>query len=63
MRDLSVAVRYMYTCTVIGEISNKKTRYTGFLSHHVIDILFSMKKDICFCYHCHGPSLRTFFFL
>jgi hypothetical protein len=24
MRDLSVAVRYMYTCTVIGEISNKK---------------------------------------
>ena len=45
MRDLSVAVRYMYTCTVIGEISNKKTRYTGFLSHHVIDILFSMKKS------------------
>ena len=45
MRDLSVAVRYMYTCTVIGEISNKKkTRCTGFLSHHVIDILFSMKK-------------------
>jgi hypothetical protein len=42
--DLSVAVRYMYSCTVVGEVPNKKHTVWAFCHIHVIDILFRLKK-------------------
>jgi len=39
MHGHSVAVRYMYACTVIGEVPNKNTLYWLF-----VIFMFSMKK-------------------
>ena len=59
MWDLSVAIRYTYACTVIGEVPNK-THCAGFLLYSWCRYSFYYKQHTCCYYQCHGSSLLRY---
>jgi hypothetical protein len=57
---LSVAIRYMYVCTVTGEVPIINTHCAGFLSYSHCRYSVHYKQNTCCSCQCHGLSLLTY---